>query len=246
MGMDAVAQQRKYYRQTANQYDSMHIGDPEHEFALAAMVGWLQHFDIRSVLDVGSGTGRALAAIKRSASLVSVIGIEPSDELRAIGYRKGLSESELIDGDAQALPFPDNSFDLVCAFGVMHHVPNPDKAAREMVRVARRAVLISDHNDPGRGTPRTKLLKQIIKSAGVWGLYKLAITRGKGYRITDDDGLWYPYSVLDTCKTMALLCPEIHFLGTKPSGPNLFSASHVAIMGLKRQSDLVAKPDSGG
>lgn len=235
--MDAVEKQREYYRQTAGKYDSMHLGDPEHEFALAAMIGWFDHLGIRSVLDVGSGTGRAILSIKNLRPSIRAVGVEPSDGLREIGYQKGLSATELINGDAQALPFPDNSFDLVCAFGVMHHVPDPDRAALEMTRVASRAVFISDHNDPGRGTHITKPVKRLTKAVGLWRLYKTIITRGKGYRITDDDGLWYPYSVLDTCKTISALCPEVHFLGTKPSGPNLLWASHVALLGLKHQGN---------
>lgn len=231
--MDAVAKQRDYYRQTADKYDSMHMGDLEHEFALAAIMGWFDHLGIKSVLDVGSGTGRAVLSIKNSRPSVRVVGIEPSDGLREIGHQKGLSETDLLDGDAQSLPFPDNSFDLVCAFGVMHHVPDADRAAREMTRVASRAVFISDHNDPGRGTGITKLIKRLAKAAGLWSTYKRVITRGKGYRITEDDGLWYPYSILDTYKTISATCTKVHFLSTLQSGPNLYGASHVAVLGIK-------------
>jgi ubiquinone/menaquinone biosynthesis C-methylase UbiE len=229
--MDQVAKQREYYRQTADHYDKMHLGDPEHEFALVAMTGLLGHLGIKSVLDVGSGTGRAIFAVKNAG--IQVIGIEPADGLREIGYKKGLRTDELLDGDAQTLPFDDASFDLVCAFGVMHHIPDPDRAVLEMMRVAKRAVFISDHNDPGRGTASTKLAKRALKALGLWGVYKTIITRGKGYRITDDDGLWYPYSILDTYKTILPHCSKIHFLSTLPSGPNMHGASHITILALK-------------
>ena len=229
--MDEVAALSEYYRRTAEQYDAMHLGDAAHEFALAAMVGLLDQLGIRSILDVGSGTGRAVLAVKDKS--IKVVGVEPSDRLREMGYRKGIRSDELIDGDAHALPFKDKSFDLVCAFGIMHHLVDPDKAAREMVRVARRAVFISDHNDYGRGSFLTTTLKQAAKETGLWWLYRLLITRGKGYRITDDDGLWYPYSIFDTYKAIKPHCVKIRFLSTSDSGPNLYrSASHVAMLGL--------------
>jgi ubiquinone/menaquinone biosynthesis C-methylase UbiE len=44
--------------------------------------------------------------------------------------------------DAEALPFRDECFDVVAVHDGLHHVQNPDRAIREMARVARRGVLI--------------------------------------------------------------------------------------------------------
>src|SRR5262245_56140342 len=116
MKAQEVARQREYYRQTADKYDSMHLGDAEHDYALTVMIGLFGHLGIKSVLDIGSGTGRAILAIKNAQPSVKIVGIEPSDGLRDIGYSKGLRRDELVDGDAQNLSFDDASFDLVCAF----------------------------------------------------------------------------------------------------------------------------------
>lgn len=48
--------------------------------------------------------------------------------------------------DAQKLLFEDTSFDVVCAFDVMHHVPNPVKMAHEMTRVAKKYVFLIEAN----------------------------------------------------------------------------------------------------
>ncbi len=225
--------QRSYYEATASHYDDLHGEDPAHNFALSFLACTLDQFQIGSVLDVGAGTGRVGAYLQKARPQTRVMGVEPVAELREQGHLKGVPRSGLIEGDAHSLPFDDKSFDLVCAFGVMHHLTDPEKAAMEMVRVARRAIFISDHNDYGRGSALTTTLKQAAKETGLWWLYRLLITRGKGYRITDDDGLWYPYSIFDTHKAILPHCAKVHFLGTSGSGPNLYrGSSHVAMLAI--------------
>jgi SAM-dependent methyltransferase len=237
--VDSASLQRSYYQATAAQYDEMHGGDPAHNFALSFLTSTIDHIQARSVLDVGSGTGRVLAALKKARPQVQVTGVEPSKELRELGYSKGVPRSDLVEGDAHSLGYQDGSFDIVCAFGVMHHLAYPNNATREMLRVARRAIFISDHNDYGRGSAVTTALKQIARGAGLWNAYRFLITRGKGYRITDDDGLWYPYSIFDTHEVIRKYCSDVHFLNTLDSGPNLYRrASHVAMFGILRQSEL--------
>jgi SAM-dependent methyltransferase len=232
---DTASLQRAYYRTTAAQYDEMHGGDAAHSFALSFLASVVDHFQVQSVLDVGAGTGRVGAFLQGARPQTHVIGVEPVSELRERGYKKGVPPSNLIDGVANALPFESASFDLVCAFGVMHHLADPAAAALEMVRVARRAIFISDHNDYGRGNAVTTRLKQAAKEAGLWGLYRFLITRGKGYRITEDDGLWYPYSIIDTSEVIRPHCSNVHFLNTLGSGPNLYRrASHIAMLGILR------------
>ena len=61
MSSDPVGIQRAYYAATAKKYDDMHGHDrSEHGFALRFMVSALEHLEIRSVLDVGCGTGRSI------------------------------------------------------------------------------------------------------------------------------------------------------------------------------------------
>lgn len=115
--------QQNYYARTAGKYDEMHVNKKdEHFFALSFMLAAIDYLDINSILDVGSGTGRALRYIKEKRQELRIVGIEPAKELREKGYSQGLSENELIEGDATKLKFSDGLFDLVCAFGVLHHI----------------------------------------------------------------------------------------------------------------------------
>jgi len=231
-----IEAQRAYYAETAQRYDDMHLHpEGEHELALKFMISMIRHLGIRSVLDVGSGTGRGLAKIKLEVPGITAVGLEPSAELREVGHSKGLLETELIDGDAMKLPFEDGAFDLVCEFGALHHIPLPAKAVSEMLRVSRKAIFISDCNNFGQGSALSRLLKQTLNAFRLWPLAVLVGTKGKGYNISEGDGLYYSYSVFNDYEQIKEKCETIHMLNTVSAGPNLYStATHVALLGVKK------------
>jgi SAM-dependent methyltransferase len=90
------------------------------------------------VLDVACGTGNA--AVQAAVAGGRVTGLDLTPELfgaaRARAAEAGV-EVELVEGDAEALPFPDDSFDVVLStFGVMF-APRHEVAAGELARVLR-------------------------------------------------------------------------------------------------------------
>ncbi len=97
--------------------------------------------DLRSnqrVLDVAAGNGNAtLAAAHRFADVVSTDYV---DALLERGRERARAEGLDVtfqQADAEALPFPDASFDVVLStFGVMF-TPRQEQAARELIRVVR-------------------------------------------------------------------------------------------------------------
>jgi ubiquinone/menaquinone biosynthesis C-methylase UbiE len=72
--------------------------------------------------------------------------VDPVKQLRDVEYRYGISKVEFIDGDALELKFKDGEFELVCIFGVLHHITMPGIAVSEMLRVSKKSVFISDVN----------------------------------------------------------------------------------------------------
>ena len=84
------------------------------------------------LLDVASGPGYvAAAAADRGAS---VVGVDFSSEMVALASRR-YPDLEFVEGDAEALAFPDRSFDAVAInFGVLH-LARPDTALTEARRV---------------------------------------------------------------------------------------------------------------
>jgi ubiquinone/menaquinone biosynthesis C-methylase UbiE len=233
--------QRAYYERTANAYDDMHASEgSSHDLYLSIMMSLIEHYKFNSVLDIGSGTGRALAAIKRRSPHVRVLGVEPSGALRKIGYAKGLTRDELIEGDATHLAIGDGAFDLVCEFGALHHICDPSAVVSEMLRVARRALYISDSNNFGQGNLYSRTVKQSINALGLWAFADKIKTRGRGYIYTDGDGISYSYSVFNDVPQITKAC-SIRFISGADSGKNIYrSSEHVAVFGVKR-NDRVAK-----
>jgi demethylmenaquinone methyltransferase/2-methoxy-6-polyprenyl-1,4-benzoquinol methylase len=94
------------------------------------------------VADIATGTGDLAIAIAQARPNATVIGVDPSREMLAVGAAKvaraGLADRvTLRDGDAQALPFASCELDAVTiAFGI-RNVPDRPRALREMARVVR-------------------------------------------------------------------------------------------------------------
>ncbi|ACG77864.1 SAM-dependent methyltransferase [Phenylobacterium zucineum HLK1] len=92
-----------------------------------------------SLLEVGCGAGGLLADVQ--AHGVAVAGVEPEPTARELAGARGL---DVHAARAEALPFPDASFDLVVFDYTAHHVERLGRALGEAARVARRGVLVLD------------------------------------------------------------------------------------------------------
>jgi ubiquinone/menaquinone biosynthesis C-methylase UbiE len=93
----------------------------------------------RDVLEIGVGMGADhLEWAKASPRTLTGVDLTPRavELTRARLDAYGLP-SKLECADAEQLPFPDNSFDIVYSWGVLHHSPNTPKAVAEVYRVLR-------------------------------------------------------------------------------------------------------------
>jgi SAM-dependent methyltransferase len=84
------------------------------------------------VADLGCGSGVFTELLRRRG--YSAVGIDISPKLVAVGRAKypGL---ELLEGDAENLPFAAGSLDGVLLSGLVHHFPDPRRLAAEVSRV---------------------------------------------------------------------------------------------------------------
>jgi ubiquinone/menaquinone biosynthesis C-methylase UbiE len=230
-------EQQEYYLRTAEHYDAMHVRQvDEHGKALSVFMGLAEVFgQVNSVLDVGAGTGRAIERLKARWPSAQVIGIEPVDALREVGHRKGIDFNVLVAGDALNLNFREDSFDFVIETGALHHIRTPIEAVKEMARVARQGVMISDSNNIGQGGAATRLIKFAIKSLGLWPTFVYLETRGKMYKSSEGDGIYYSFSAFDCVNAMKEKFPCVHYMNTvKSDGFDLYrGAPHVMIFATK-------------
>ncbi len=89
-------------------------------------------------LDVGAGTGFSTAGIVESVDAAAVTMLDQSpDQLRRATSKAALVDCRKVLGDAEALPFADDSFDRYISCGSIEYWPDPARAIAEAHRVVR-------------------------------------------------------------------------------------------------------------
>jgi SAM-dependent methyltransferase len=88
------------------------------------------------VADVGCGNGRYLAELARRGHAGPVLGVDMSPGMLAAA-RSGAPRARLMVADATALPVRDAAAGLTLAMHMLYHVPEPDRAVRELRRITR-------------------------------------------------------------------------------------------------------------
>ncbi len=119
-----------------------------------------------TLLDVGCGTGGVTIPAKgRIGDKGSAAGIDPSPEMIAVARRKAQRAGLEIDlrvGVIESLPFQDDTFDVVTASLMMHHLPKhlQSKGLSEVRRVLKPGgrILIADMIKPSTTPPKRLLI----------------------------------------------------------------------------------------
>jgi ubiquinone/menaquinone biosynthesis C-methylase UbiE len=116
-----------------------------HELLDRLEASYVERFGLgRDVLEVGCGTGLVLQRIREFARTAK--GVDLSAGMLEKARERGL---EVTQGSATELPFEDGSFDVTCSFKVLPHVPDINKALKEMSRVLRPGgVLLAEFYNP--------------------------------------------------------------------------------------------------
>lgn len=105
-----------------------------------------------SILDVGCGNGFFTYYFSKLAAYT--VGIDYSRYMLSIN-----PTNPLIQGSALALPFKNNSFDLVFCSNLLHHVEDPTIVVKEMKRVSKKFVVLSE---PNRSNPLMALFSATV------------------------------------------------------------------------------------
>jgi ubiquinone/menaquinone biosynthesis C-methylase UbiE len=104
--------------------------------AIAGRTGW----PYRQALELGCGTGFFLLNLKLAGVLAEGAVTDISPAMVAVAQRNASSLGFTVDGrvaDAESIPYDDGSFDLVVGHAVLHHIPDVERALREVLRVLR-------------------------------------------------------------------------------------------------------------
>ncbi len=107
-------------------------------------------------VDAGCGNGAFTEVLIARCAPAAVDAIDPSDgQLRFARTRAGTKLATFHNGDAQALPFADDSFDAASMALAISFVPEPEKAAREMARVVKPGGMVATYmwDLPAGGIP---------------------------------------------------------------------------------------------
>jgi ubiquinone/menaquinone biosynthesis C-methylase UbiE len=226
-----------YFDKTANTYDDLH-GD-ERVYIRALEVSWpfIETLAPQSLLDVGCGTGRTLRWVANVSPNVKLFGIDPSINLLERA-KFSTPDATLKVGSGEHLEFPDRSIDLVAASAIMHYVDHPSTVISEMFRVAKKAVIISDHNNFAFGSKKAQRIRILLYCLGLLGVATFIKQGFKKQGYTEHEGWWYPYSLLNNFAQISALSDIVHLIPTGRAtaglgGNILFSQSHFVILAMK-------------
>lgn len=123
----------------------------------------------KNVLDVGAGDGLI-------THLLNAKGIENDEDGVRLAQEKGV---DVIQGDAYALPFKDNTFEAVTMIDVLEHLENPQKALQE----ARRVAPVLYINTPPKQDGQYSIGRYHVQEWSPDGLWKLV--EKEGYKIAE-------------------------------------------------------------
>jgi SAM-dependent methyltransferase len=140
----------------------------------------------RRTLEIGSGEGRVSRGL--AARGHRVVGLEPSETLRRAAAEAD-PDGEYVDGSAESLPFPDETFDLVVAYNSLMDVDEMRQAVREAARVLVPggrlcACVTHPFTDAGRFASREPDALFVVRGSALEpGGYDETFERGDGLRM---------------------------------------------------------------
>lgn len=127
-------QVRRSFARAAASYDGADVLQAEVRERLLERLDWVQ-LQPERILDLGTGTGKALPALAARYPGAEVIGLDLTPAMLGIAASSSGRGLPLICADAAQLPFPDQSIDLVFSSLALHWSPDLDAVLSEVRRV---------------------------------------------------------------------------------------------------------------
>ena len=157
------------------------------------IAGFLDPLRDRSVLDVGTGTGRGAIALARRGAIVT--GVDASAEMLEVARKRAAEAGVSVTfsrEDAHRLPFDDRSFDAVLCLRVLMHTPDWRRSLSELCRVARERVVF-DYPAMASAALLESVARRVAHAAGArveaYRVFTDAsvreVLRSNGFRLAD-------------------------------------------------------------
>ena len=172
-----------YYADPTNArtFDERRFGGPIGDLVASDQAAVLARFAEsaagRTVLDVGTGTGRAALQLAQAGGKVT--GVDASEQMLAIARDRAArasTEITFLECDAHALTFSDRSFELVVCLRVLMHTPRWRVCISELCRVAERLVIL-DYPSARSAALLQSFSRTVLSGLGV---------RNEPYRVFSD------------------------------------------------------------
>jgi len=194
----------------------------------------------RDVLDVGCGEG--WLARRLASAGARAVGLDPSPDALERARREGSTDGVVryVEGTAEALPFPDRSFDAVVFFNSLHHVApvSMDAALAEAARVLRLDGLLYVQEPLARG-PAFELLRPVDDETQVRRAAQQALVRASEELFVElvgrDENLAVRHPDFDTLRARVI--------GVAPGRAGAFDQQHAA---LHSAFETLGRPLEGG
>ncbi len=168
-----------------------------------------QNLEGKRVLDIGCGAGWSSEQFARMGCELTAINLTPTAvELTKKRFKLHSLKGNILEADVEHLPFPDNYFDYILAWGVLMHTPNTAKAIDEIWRVLKpdgNVGAMMYHKNSfkwwyfiwfGKGIARLKLLKyssQELANRYSDGAYTGGNMHTKFYTKSELYNLWHKF-----------------------------------------------------
>jgi ubiquinone/menaquinone biosynthesis C-methylase UbiE len=136
----------KMHNENAKDYDKNHYEiynsyeQKRIDKTLKKLLGFFKNTKIE-VLDFGAGTGNLTLKFLKHDCWVIACDVS-SKSLEIIKEKNNSKKLKVVTFNGEKLPFPDNSFDIVAVYSVLHHIPNYLYGIGEMIRVIKPGGLI--------------------------------------------------------------------------------------------------------
>lgn len=142
---------------------------------ITKIIGMLKSINPATILDVGSGRGRALWAIAYNMPELNILCLDKCDwrvdVINAV-HKGGVDRIKAILGDAEKINLESNSFDVVVASEVIEHIPDAQRAVAEMLRIAKQYFIATVPSKPDENPDHlhyftTDDFQKLIDNSGV-------------------------------------------------------------------------------